>query len=275
MLGRVEVYRGAQLVIDTATGTVTDASKQPVTSATPTATATPSPASGTGYGLFSRLYVGIAGGYSTTVPSLSFCQDNAAKLGQLGARQNACGLNGTNGFYGVSAGLTFARLFGADLVAAGGWADFGRTQPLADGSTATVTIVRRAEEHFRGGWAGGGLQRTWSTWNLQGTLAVTYIARETSTTDTFTRLSDGQSSASTTSRRDTDVQPMVSLELFRRTGPFFIGTGYRYTRVEDAVKTQGLHGVYGTIRVLEDPHSAVPTREDLTGRGALPCRPCS
>lgn len=249
-LGGITVRRGARFVVDAGTGTVTDTTESPATStASPTAVSTAPAAPAPGWGRpWSRFFISGNGGVSSMVPSLSFCQDNATRLSTVGASQDACGLNGTSGAYGLSVGFSVARVGGWDLFGSGGYASFGRTQPEADGSTRNVTITRRAEQDFMGPWVGAGFERNWSSWRLRPTVGVAFVRRETSNTDTFTRLSDQLVSQVSTNRHDTAVQPMVSFELYRRAGPyFFVGTGYRFTQFKDDVLTQRLHSIYATL----------------------------
>jgi hypothetical protein len=236
-LGPVEVYRGAQLVVDVGTGVVTGDAR-------------------VDRRLAMRDFLasfGGGGGFSTMVPSLGFCDDNATRLGRINATQGACGLNGNSGAWSISTGVWPARVGGWGVGVVGGYGSFGETRPEATGSSSTFTVARRAQEVFGGGWVGLGLRRAWERWSLEPSVGVAFLRRKTETVDTFTRRADGLVAQNSVSQRDKDTQPVVSVEVLRRTGPFFIGTGYRFTQFTDAVKTQRLHGLYGTMKFTFGP----------------------
>lgn len=256
-LGQVTIGRGVRLEIDAGAGTVTDATQQPAPAAQPTTTAAAQPPGAKvtreeHASLMRKLqpYLELSVGGNATVSSESFCGFNEAALGRINATLAGCGNNATSGAFGASAGLSVARLSGWNLVGAGGYGSLGRTRPEVDGTAQTFTVARRAQEKFRGGWVGGGFQRGWSSWRFQSMVGAAFLRRDVSNTDRFTRLSDGLVSEGTINESDTDVQPMVSVELYRRLGgPFWLGTGYRFTQFADDLKTQRLHAIHAGIQI--------------------------
>jgi hypothetical protein len=249
-LGAVTIGRGVSLVVDAGTGTVTDVSQPSAPSAQPTTAATANPTGSAGYRYSPRFTVSGSGGFSNAISSLSFCDDNATRLRAVNAVQSNCGYDTSSTAFNVSGALRFASVGGWDLAGAGGYASFGRTRPEALGTAPTFTINRSAREKFRGGWAGVGLWRHWSSWSLQPTVGVAYLRRDTDTTDTFTRLADRAVVENSISRRDKDVQPIGALSLYRKVGPYFsFGTTYTFTRFRDDLKNQSLHGIQAGLQV--------------------------
>jgi hypothetical protein len=250
-LGPVIVYRGARLAVDAGAGrAVTDASQEVAPSTRPTTAGEPNLEAPAGYRTLPRFYVGLAGGYSQALSSLGFCDDNATRLRTVNAVQSSCGYDTSSVAYNASFGLRFARIGGWNLLGAGGYATFGRTRPEALGTAQTFTVTRIAREKFRGGWAGVGARRHWSSWSFQPTLGVAYLRRDTDTTDTFTRLADRLVVENAISRRDNDVQPIVAISVYRRAGSFFyFGTTYTVTRFKDDLKTQSLHGIQAGLQI--------------------------